>query len=80
MTVPVALGSALPRTIDAFINRTVAHGAAPVPNVKLETHVPNLGPIVLNLGNAQFDLAVYPGPRLWFEATASLGTQLDTSA
>jgi hypothetical protein len=80
MSVPVSLGSALPRTIDAFINRTVAHGAAPVPNVVLETRVPVLGPFVLNLGDATFDLTIYPGPRMWFEAKATIGASVNVEA
>ena len=80
MSVPVSLGSSLPRSLDNFIKRTVAEGAAPVPNVQLETRVPEIGPYVLNLGNAKFDLTVYPGPRMWFEAQAVTGTQLNTSA
>jgi hypothetical protein len=80
MPVPVTLGGSLPPAIDAHIKRTVALGAAPVPNVKLKTHVPQLGPIVLNMGDAQFNLNVYPGPRLWFEAKAVTGTQLQASA
>ncbi len=80
MPVPVSLGSSLPRSLDAYIKGTVARGAAPVPNVQLETKVPAIGPYVLNLGNAQFDLTVYPGPRMWFEAQPVTGTQLNTSA
>jgi hypothetical protein len=80
MTVPVSLGSSLPRSLDNFIKRTVAEGAAPVPNVQLETRVPEIGPYVLNLGDAQFNLTVYPGPRMWFDAQPVTGTQINTSA
>lgn len=74
-----ALGSALPPALDAHISRTSRHGAAPLPNVPLNTEVPTRGPVVLDLGGA-FDLAVYTGPRMWFTASPAPASQVDTSA
>ncbi len=79
MSVAVSLGRALPQSLDTFINRTVAEGAAPVPNVELNTQVPDLGPYVLDLGGV-FELAVYPGPSLRFRAEPTVGKNLNTTA
>jgi hypothetical protein len=74
-----ALGSALPPTLAAYVERAVAEGGAPLPLVELNTRVPTTGPITFG-GDAAFSVTLYPGPMMHFAVTPRLGTRLNTTA
>jgi hypothetical protein len=46
--------------LDAYVRRLVEKGAQPLPQVELNTQVPNLGPYVMPGGF--YDLVCTPGP------------------
>ncbi|UUX94429.1 hypothetical protein [Aquabacterium sp. J223] len=75
--VPTSL-FALPPAVAEHIDRGLRHGAAPWPLVALDTQVPTLGPYRMSGG--AFDLLVYTGPVMTYDAVANLGTRLDVVA
>jgi hypothetical protein len=75
----LAIGSALPPAVDAFMKQALAHGAAPIPLFKLNTEVPVAAPYVVDNGG-MFTLTVYPGPSLQFSVAPKLGRHVDASA
>jgi hypothetical protein len=75
----LAIGSALPPALDAFMKQALVHGAAPIPLFELNTQVPSIAPYVMDNGG-MFTLTVYPGPLAHFSVAPKLGRHLDTSA
>lgn len=68
-----AIGSALPPRLNAYMQRALVTGGAPLPLVELNTHVPGLGPFHIDTGGA-FTLTVYSGPSMHFTASPRLGS------
>lgn len=73
------LGSALPSAVASFVRHAVAHGAAPLPLVPLNTSVPSLGPYTLDNGGA-YTLTVHPGSVMRFSVAPKLGRFIDMTA
>jgi hypothetical protein len=75
--VPTSL-FALPPALAEHIERGLRQGAAPVPLVDLNTQMLSLGPYRMSGG--AFDLLVYTGPVMTYNAVANLGTKLNVVA
>lgn len=73
------IGNALPPALGSYIAYKIENGAAPIPSVALDTSVPNAGPVVLDFGG-RYQLAIYGGSLMSFEAIPVLGRSVDTSA
>lgn len=73
------LGPALPAALAAHVRETVAHGAAPVKPVPLNTTVPGLGPYTMDFGGA-YTVTAHPGPVTRFSTAPKPGRHVDTTA
>ncbi len=68
MTISSLNGPALFPVLQAYLDRIVAHGAHPLPQVELNTHVPTLGPYRFDAG--LYTLIVTPGPMMRVSVSA----------
>lgn len=77
----LTLGPQLPpsREFEVYTSRISQAGAQPLPEVPLQTQVPNLGPYTVE-GEGFYDLQLYPGPLLKMVSAPSTGQKLDTTA
>ena len=60
-------------------DKTLAQGAAPLPNVKLDTQLPTCGPVVMDNGGA-FTMTIYGAALMQFSLQAKPGRLLDVTA
>jgi hypothetical protein len=67
------------RELDNFEARVVRQGAQPLPQVELQTRVPDLGPFTLG-SSGWYELQVSPGPLLRVVAAPTAGQSLDLTA
>jgi hypothetical protein len=67
------------RELASYSGRIAQGGAQPLPQIELQTRMPNLGPYTM--GNTGFyDLQIYPGPLLRVVTAAPTGQTINTSA
>lgn len=77
--ISLALGSSLPPALEAYVEKALANGAAPLPNVKLNTQLPTAGPVVMDNGGA-FTVTIYGAALMKFSLQAKPGKLLAVTA